>query len=246
MRAMLTPVFVLVSLVAMSTTPAYAAGAETFDATYRSAMASYYAVLAVSAHGNTEASLRQLILMRTKWEAVAKAAQPGGPEWTRDVAAGGQTPIAVVAAMLEDARMHVAAKDVAEAHAELEGIRVVLRDARARHASRNFDDALTDYHEAVERLESRIGLRNEIVLNADDYAAIKDHAARARTTWTEIDASAGAFKVQRGWAELAARTMAQLTRLEQAAANQDGTTAQATAITLKADYFALLAILARG
>ncbi len=242
MRFMLS---LVVLLMTPSTALAHPAGADTFDSACRGAMASYYAALLTSVHGDSEATLRQIVLLTARWEEVARLSRSGGPGWSQDVAAG-QSPVVAVTAMIERARQRTIARDIADAHAELEGIRVVLRDARARHGVRTFDDALTDYHDAMERLTSRVGLRNEIVLSADDYGAIREQTVRARAAWAEISAVADPVTTLPGWRDVVTRTSTALTRLEKSATAQDAAAAQGTAAELKTLYFELLNILSRG
>ena len=242
MRFML--LLVLVVLMAPATAPAYPSGTDTFDAACHAAMASYYAALLTTAHGDSEAALRRLVLLRARWEEVARLSRSRGPDWTQD-ATTGQSPVAAVTAMLDRARQRTSAGDIAGAHAELEGIRVVLRDARAHHGVRTFDDVLTDYHDAMERLTSRVGLRNEIVLNSEDYSAIREQTARAGAAWTEINTVTDPVKMLPGWREVAARTTMALATLQKAATAQDAAVAQETAVALKTHYFELLRILSR-
>jgi len=240
------PVLLLaVVLVTPAVAPGFPAGADTLDTACRAAMATYYAALLASVHADSDGTLRDLVLLRSKWEEVARVSQSGGPGWVRDVT-GGQSPVSAVRGLIERARQCTVARDIAGAHAELEGIRVVLRDARARHGVRTFDDALTDYHDAMERLTSRVGLRNEIVLNADDYVAIREQTARARAAWAEIGAVAGPVTMLPGWRDVVARTATALATLERAAKAQDAAAAQATAGALKTHYFELLKVLSRG
>jgi hypothetical protein len=224
---------------------AQSAGADTFAATCRAAMDSYYSALLSSAHGDSEGTLRQILLLRAKWEALVRAAPAGGQAWAQDVT-GGQSVLAAVTAMIERARQDTAARDIAEAHSELEGIRVALRDARARHGVRMVDDALTDYHDAMERLTGRVGMRNEIVLNAEDYGAIRDQTTRASAAWAEIGATTDPVARLPGWRDSVARTATVLATLQKAAAEQDAVAAQRAAAELKTHYFELLRILSRG
>jgi len=236
---------ILVVLRAPANAHSYPATTDAFDATCRAAMARYYAALLTSVHGDSEATLRQLLLLRARWEEVARLSKSGGPEWTQDATAG-QAPVAAVTAMIERARQRTAAGDVAGAHAELEGIRAVLRDVRARHGVRTFDDVLTDYHDAMERLTSRVGLRNEIALDAGDYGAIREQTSRAGAAWTEMKTIAGPVNKRPGWDDMATRTTAALATLQKAAAAQDAAAAQGAAAALKTHYFELLRILSRG
>jgi uncharacterized protein YukE len=235
----------LIVLRAPATAHAYPAATDTFDATCRAAMANYYAALLTSVHGDSEATLRQLLLLRARWEEVARLSRSGNPDWTQD-ATTGESPVAAVTAMIERARQRTSAGDIAGAHAELEGIRAVLRDGRARHGVRTFDDVLTDYHDAMERLTSRVGLRNEIALNAEDYDAIREQTARADAAWTEIKTVADPVKMRPVWGDMATRTTAALATVQRAAAAQDAAAAQGAAAALKTHYFELLRILSRG
>jgi hypothetical protein len=218
---------------------------DTFEQASRTAMTSYYAALLTSVHGDAEATLRQLLLLKSKWEEVARQSRPGGPRWTQG-ATTGASPLATVADIVEQARRLTIRGDVAGAHAKIEGIRAVLREARARHGVRTFDDMLTDYHEAMERLTSRVGLRNEISLNAEDHVAIRLQATRARAAWSEIMAVHNPVTALPGWTEVTTRTTTALVALEKAAIAEDGLAAQEAAAAMRTHYLELLRILSRG
>ena len=48
-------------------------------------------------------------------------------------------------------------------HAQLESIRLALREIDARHHRSSVDDALTDFHDAMERMIGHVAGVNEIV-----------------------------------------------------------------------------------
>lgn len=213
---------------------------QSFDAACQAAMPSYYAALLASARGDADGTTRQLLLLGARVKELA--ARTDAPPW----AAGAEPVMTAVAARVEAARQRTLARDLAAAHASLERVRYLLREARARHGVRTFDDAITDYHEVMERLTSRVGLHNEIMLAAEDYQAIQEQSARAVKAWTEIDNRAAAERPLAGWSSVAAATRKQLATLQKAAVSQDADLAQTTAEGLKNSYYDMLRVLARA
>jgi len=241
MRAMAILTFVLSVALA---TQAPAASTQAFDTAYRAAMTSYYAALLASGDGDAEATRRHILLLKARWEAVTRES-PSGPDWVRDVT-NGQSPVAKVAALIDDIQQRAASRDMNVVHLDLEGVRVQLRDARARHGVRIIDDALTDYHDTMERLTSRVGLRNEIILRAEDYEAIQVLADRAEAYWKEIEKLAGPFETLPDWQEAVAGTRDDLATLQHSATAHDGETTQEAGVELKAHYHQLIRALSRG
>jgi uncharacterized damage-inducible protein DinB len=219
------------------------ASAGTFDDECHAAMAPYYAALLTSARADVDGTLRHLVVLKSRWTRVQAVPASERPAWAAE--APGTLPD-VVASRIEAARTAAVARDSVAAHAALESIRALLRDARARAGVRTFDDAVTDYHEAMERLTGRAGLHNEIALNADDYSAIEGHVARANAMWAEITRSAGAVKASAAWPRISGSTESVLAKLRTASSAKDMAATQLASEELKARYFDLVAVLARG
>lgn len=241
MRAAAVLTFILSVALA---TQARAGSTQAFDTAYRAAMTSYYAALLASGDGDAEATRRHVLLFKARWDAVTRESA-SGPAWVMDITTG-QSPVAEVAARIDDIQQRAASRDMSAVHLDLEGVRVLLRDARARHGVRILDDALTDYHDTMERLTSRVGLRNEIILRAADYDAIQNLADRAQAYWREIEALAGPFQMLPGWPEAVTGTRDDLATLQQSATAQDGEATQAAGAELKAHYHQLIRALSRG
>jgi hypothetical protein len=236
---MMTRTSMLLLLTVVLLAPRPATAADPFDQHLRAAMAPYYAALLTSARGDGEGTLRHLVVLRARWASVQGVPASARPAWAAQPVLDG------VATRLDRARKTSTSGQIARAHGDLESIRALLRDARRRAGVRTFDDAVTDYHEALERLTGRTGLHNEIELNADDYTAIQEQVARAASVWTEI--AAGRTPAGNGnWAGLSGATEKALGVLRIATASRDMDATQTAAETLKARYFDLLAILARA
>lgn len=214
-----------------------------FDEACRAAMPAYYAALATSARGDGDGTTRHLLVLSTHWKELA--ARTDAPAWAKDTA-GGRTVLAAVQWRIDAARQRTLARDVQAAHVQLEAIRAILREARSRHGVRTFDDAVTDYHEAMERLASRVGLHNEITLTAEDYVAIQEQSVRARNAWAGVESGAGPVRSLSGWSTTASDTSTLLTALQKAAFARDLDATQTAAESLKARYFDLLGVLSRG
>jgi hypothetical protein len=206
-------------------------------------MAPYYAALLASAHGDADGTVRQLILLRSRWEQLTRQPQAHSCAWLSEVVDGRSVAVSV-ASQIETARTRLP-RDVPAAHADLEAIRMLLRDARARRGLRTFDDALTDYHEAMERLESLIGARNEVALTARDFDAIRDQARTARAAWADVNARHRQLIVSTAWPALSDRTDSALLSMSEGASAHDAAAAHRAAEIVKSQYFDLLRILSR-
>lgn len=136
-------------------------------------------------------------------------------------------------------------RDVPGAHAELEAIWLLLRDARAHHGLRTFDDALTDYHDAMERLESLVGARNEMTLTARDFDAIRDQARAARAAWADVESHHRHLIVSDAWPALSDRTDTALKAIADGASAHYAIAAHDAAEMVKGRYFDLLRILSQ-
>ena len=234
-----TPILLVAALVACI--PAQARGnASDIDALCRSAMAPYYAALLASVRGDADGTLRQVLILKSRWDEVTRPVADA-PMWLRDSATGQSLGAAVNAKI--GAAQHRLPRDVAGAHAELEAVRVLLRDARTRHGARTVDDAVTDYHEAMERLSSHIGVSNEIALTPADFTAIRGDVERAQSMWTKVEAFPELAKAVTGWNDVAAATTSVLDAIARAADRRDVTTVQQASQALKNRYFDLLSVL---
>lgn len=234
---------ILIALVAALGVPwtSSVRAASDADAACRAAMAPYYAALLASARGDPDGTLRQVFLLKARWDDVTRRSESDLPPWLRDTA-GASTVATAVAARI-DATRHQLPRNITGAHADLEAIRVLLRDARTRHGVRTLDDAVTDYHEAMERVSSHIGLANEIVLTAADFKTIAGDAARARSAWTDVESHPELAKAPAGWKEAALATTSALASIARAADRRDGAAAQQASQTLRRRYSDLLSVL---
>lgn len=233
-------VLLLVVLIG-SGAPAGRDGRTDVDAACVAAMGPYYAALLASARGDGDGTLRQVLLLKSRWDEIIHRPAPDLPIWLRDTGAG-QPLGTAVAAKIDAARQHLP-RAVAAAHGDLEAIRALLRDARTRHGARTLDDAVTDYHEAMERLANGIGGSNEIVLSPADFISISEAAARARLAWTAVASSPELRQPPAGWTDIAAATANVLATIAAAADRRDAAAMQQGAQGLKSRYFDLLTLL---
>lgn len=225
----------------LAATPLMAAS-EAFDTAYRAAMGSYYAALLASARRDADATVRHVMLLSSRWEAVIRISDTDAPAPLRDDP-GWRAALARVAAQADRARQLASKRNTAGAHAELEAIRSILHEARTRSGVRMFDDELTEYHEAIERLSGLVGTRNEFRLKAEDFGAIKQQTERAQRAWAAVDVAANPVKTQPAWKDASAKTAAALAALEKAVDAQDSASAITAGEQLHAHYFELLAAL---
>lgn len=206
-------------------------------------MPPYYAALLASARGDAEGTVRHVLVLKSRWEDVIRRAGTDAPEWFRQGAKG--HPVgAAIAARIESARNLLAKKDVAGAHQELEAVRAILRDARAAGGARTLDDAVTDYHESMERLASHVGSSNEVTLAPADFILIREDVRRTRAAWVDVE-SFRDFPEPSVSHDVAAATTRLLNTIGAASERSDAAVAQRGAVDLKNRYFDLLTLLSR-
>lgn len=206
------------------------------------AMAPYYAALIASHRGDGESTQRHLTILAARWAQVERETPPEAlrqdPAWPG--------ALERVRTILRRSQALVRARQLEAAHLELEGLRLVLRELRGRHGLLVFDDYLTDYHEAMERIAVRASMHNEIVLVEADYAELEKDLARARATWAEVERQAGAVAGAPGWSTAAARIAGLHDALARHLAARDGGAVARAAVDLRNAYHDLLAVLARA
>jgi len=212
-----------------------------FTSAVNALMPPYYAALLASHRGDAESTQRHLGLLSARWDLVTRETPPpalaGDPQWP--------TAVARINAILGRTRELVRVRNLDKAHLELEGLRLVLRDVRGRHNVLVFDDYLTDYHEAIERVAVRASMQNEIVLAEADFAEMTKDLARARRFWTMVEQHAGAAASMPGWSEATARVVAAQTALEKPLAAKDPALVAQAAERLSDAYHELLDVLTR-
>jgi hypothetical protein len=207
--------------------------------TIERAIGPYYAALVASARGNIDATSRQLILFASRWETASREARTAPP---RAIEQDPAWPALLdeVNATIARARELVRVRDVASAHAELESIRSSFREMRARHHALTFDDFMTDYHEAMERLLGHLAGRNEIRLTAKDYADAEEDLKAAQAAWQSVQSSAGTMANQADWTDAARKASAALNDAARAIASKNATAAGTAAELVKNTYYDLL------
>lgn len=234
-------VFLVALLVASLPAPARGSGPDA--GALGAVMPPYYAALLASARGDADGTLRHVLILKAQWEKVTRRGASDGPAWLADTVMG-TSVAAAVGATIDTVRQRLP-QDVSGAHADLETIRALMRDARTRRGERTADDAVTEYHDAMERLSSHIGVSNEIALTANDFSLIGDDIERAHSTWIAVGSFPELAKTAPGWNEVAAATKTVLDTLAKAADRHDARIAQQASHTLKERYFDLLSALSR-
>jgi hypothetical protein len=209
------------------------------------AMSPYYAALVASARGNIDATSRNLLLFASRWEQAAREARTAPPA---SVGQDSAWPAVLdeVTAAIGRARDLVRLRDVASVHAELETIRSAFRDLRGRHNALTFDDYLTDYHEAIERMLGHVAGRNEIRLTAKDYADAEEDLRSAESAWQLVRRSAGAMTSQPGWVAAAKESTAALAEAARAIGAKNATAAGRAAEQVKTTYYDMLLAVAKA
>lgn len=120
----------------------------------------YRRALVASQRGDSESTYRSTMVLETRWNEFSrgfgeKLSSPydQDPSWREAIAAIGTA--------VEEARRTAQQGRPGEVHALLEPVRRVLRDLRRRNGVDSFDDRLTDFHDAMERVRLRAGSAHE-------------------------------------------------------------------------------------
>ena len=156
--------------------------------------------------------------------------------------AAGPAVGAAVGAKIDSALRHLP-RDVPAAHADLEAIRALLRDARARHGARTVDDAVTDYHEAVER---SVESHRTVERNRADREGLHGDRRGCRRRAVHlgpVESFPELAQPPAGWSDAAAATTSVLGAIAEAAGRRDAATVQQASQILKSRYFDLLSVL---
>ena len=206
---------------------------------YDQAMGTYYAALVSSARGSIDATNRHLLLLASRWDAASREARHDVPPALAQDPAWA-TALDKVTALVAKARERARQRDITGAHGDLEEIRDVLHEVRERHGVMVFDDYLTEYHEAVERVMGHAAGVNEIKLKPKDYDDILEDLRAADAAWKEITARAGAMGGSSAWAEASRVTAEALASTFKAVDARDGRAVAERLERLKANYFELL------
>jgi hypothetical protein len=213
--------------------------------TIERALGPYYAALVSSARGNTDATSRHLLLFASRWATASREVRKVPP---REVDQDPQWPALLdeVNAVIARTRQLVRQQDIASAHAELETIRAAFRDIHARHNALTFDDHMTDYHEAMERMLGHVAGRNEIRLTARDFAEADEDLQAALAAWQAVQASAGPLAGNAGWKAAAREAAGALDQARRALAAKNATAVGLAAERMKTTYYDLLMAVSRA
>ena len=204
----------------------------------QAALGPYYAALVASSRGNIDETQRQVLLFASRWEKVAReaptapAAYRDDPQWRDLVSQVGNT--------LQQVRERCRRRDVHGAHAELESIRLTLREIDGRHNQLTVDDYLTDFHDAMERMIGHVGGVNEIVLRPRDFDDIDEDYQAARLAWDKITSSAGSLAGSEDWRTAASRIAATLDGIGQHLRSKRPASLVPAIEGLRDKYYALL------
>ncbi len=209
------------------------------------AFSPYYAALVSSARGNIDATSRHLLLFASRWETASWEARKSPP---REIEQDPEWPALLdeVNAVIKRARELVRQRDVAGAHAELEAIRLAIRDMHARHHALTFDDHMTDYHDALERTIGHVAGRNEIRLTPRDFADVDEDLQAAKVAWQTVQATAGPLSKNPAWMAAARSASASLEEAQRAIAAKNTTAVGRAAERAKATYYDLLLAVSRA
>ena len=122
----------------------------------------------------------------------------------------------------------------------------VVPRLRGRHDALTFDDHLTDYHEAIERLLGHVAGRNEIRLTAKDYADAEEDLHAAQAAWQLVQPRPAPPSGQPGWTAAARAATAALAEAARALASQNATASGQAAEQVQTTYYDLLMAVARA
>jgi len=220
------------------------AAAADFTSDLAAAMAPYYGALVASTVGDAESTQRNLVIFAVRWTRVAagRATAPEplatDPDWP--------AMVATIDRFIARAQELVRARNLHDAHREIEGVRLALLTMRARHGLQTLDDRLTEYHESMERVIARASLYNEIILADEDYAELSKDLAQAGGLWTRVEGQAGAVADDKDWTNAAVRGADARRELARLIAARDDAAIMRAAEMMKAAYLDLLLVLARA
>jgi hypothetical protein len=172
--------------------------AADFERDLQAALGPYYAALVASSRGNIDQTQRQLLLFASRWQLVARdagsnapAALRNDPQWTAF--------LRHVETVQQQVRESLRLRNLTAVHAQLESIRLMLREIDARHNRSSLDDALTDFHDAMERMIGHVAGVNEIVLRPKDFDDIREDYDAACESWKAVQAQAGPIAATQAW-----------------------------------------------
>jgi len=209
------------------------------------ASAPFYAALVASAHGNIDATNRQLLLLAARWDAaVGEARASGPPVLVQDPA--WSVALDRATALLGRARALARGRDVAGAHGELEEMRLLLHEVRERHGIWTLDDRLAEYHEMMERVTGHVSGPSEINLTARDYQDVDEDLSGARASWAHIEQLSAGLEGVAAWRSAAGDTATALQDAARAVASRRRSVLAQAVDRLKTSYFELLSALAKS
>jgi hypothetical protein len=150
-----------------------------FEETYRRA-------LVASQRGDVDSTFRAAALLQSRWNELTRSfrqkpppAYEGDPGWP--------AALEEISRAVSQARAAAESRRPAEAHALLEPVRRVLRDLRRRNGVEAFDDRLSDFHDAMERVLLRTGSTHEVPLTAEDRRGLSEDMAALTATLAELE-----------------------------------------------------------
>lgn len=214
-----------------------------YEQALRAAMSPYYTALLVSARGDVDGTQRQVILFAARWAEAVSVARTDAP---RPLAAdpAWQKALDGVSAAIDRARQRAAKRDADGAHVELESIRLMLRDVRARHNVLTIDDRFSDFHEAMERLGSRVPPAHEFRLKPRDYEVLKEDLDHVKEHWQALLKASAEIGPMAGWDSAATGMEAALNDMATAIGRQNDDDARRAAEAMHGRYYELLRVLA--
>jgi hypothetical protein len=180
-----------------------------FEKDLQSALGPYYAALVASSRGNIDQTQRQVLLFASKWETVSREATTGAPAALRSDPQW-RALVQQVGNILGDVRERCRKRDAAGAHAQLESIRLALREIDGRHNVLTVDDYLTDFHDSMQRLIGHVAGLNEIVLKPKDFDDIGEDYQAGQQAWKAIESSAGSLARSEEWRKAASQVSSTL------------------------------------
>lgn len=236
--------FLALASMLLALVPASAPAAD-FEKDLQSALGSYYAALVASARGNLDQTQHHVLLFAAKWETVSREAPAAAPADLRADPRWREL-LQQVGATLERVREDCRKRDVPGAHAELESIRLALRDIDSRHNHLTVDDYLTDLHDAMQRMVGHVGGPNEIVLKAKDFDDIGEDYRAAEQAWKAIESSAGSLARSDDWRAGATRVSATLAAIGRELQMRRPASLVPAIERLRDDYYTLLLAVAKA
>jgi hypothetical protein len=145
----------------------------------------YVPALFLTGQGKVEESKLSMKFLKEGWTTFTKkyySAQPNDVQWKKDMDK-------VEDLIMATDKTVAGEKDLPGAHEDLEGVRMILMDARKRNKIEYFPDYLTEFHGYMEEIFDAADKKKPETLSEKDIETIKEALPDAIEAWDEAKKS---------------------------------------------------------